>query len=97
MSAFAPTLRMEITDEKFRGYEAMGMSIDDVNDELTNLFSSISVADGARFTAESITVIETGQVLENFQAMIDAIFELDDVLHLKLATGDVVAVELYRV
>lgn len=97
MSAFTPTLRLEINAKKLREYDARGMTFDDANDELTNLFSSISVADGARFTAESITVIETGQVLKNFQAMIDAIFELDDVLHLKLATGDVVAVELYRV
>lgn len=96
-SAFSPTLRMEITDERFREYEAAGMTIEDADERLTSLFRNVSLAKKVEFTAESVTIIETGEVLTNFRSGIAAIFELDNVVYLKLDTGDVVAVELYRV
>lgn len=95
-SAFAPTLRIEIAEERLREYEASGLIIDDVNEQLVEMFRNVSVTARVRFTSEAVTVIETGEVLKNFQSGISAIFELDDVLHLKLDTGDVVAVKYYR-
>lgn len=96
-NAFAPTLRMDVDDEKFGAFSGDGVSIEVVAEQLAGFFRTANVSDGIRFTAESITVIETGQVLTNFQAGVAAIFEIDDIIHLKLNTGDVVAIEFYRV
>lgn len=95
-SAFAPTLRMDLTDEKLREYEEVGITIESATEQLTELFRNVSVTARVRFTAETVTVVETGQVLKNFQSGIAAIFELDEILHLKLDTGDVVAMKIYR-
>jgi hypothetical protein len=97
INAYIPTLRMDINDEKMSLFEASGLTIETAAEQLAGFFRTANVTDGIRFTAESIVVIETGQVLKNFQSGIAAIFELDDVTHLKLNTGDVVEVKFYRV
>lgn len=96
VSAFAPTLRMEVTDERYREYVDAGVTVEDAENMLSGFFRKASVLAGVRFTAETITVLETGQVLRNFETTVVATFEIDDALHLKLATGDVVAAKLYR-
>jgi hypothetical protein len=96
VSAFSPTLRMEITEERFREYEDAGVTVADAENMLSGFFRKAKVTDGVLFTSEAITVLETGQVLKNFETTVVATFEIDDVLHLKLATGDVVAAKLYR-
>lgn len=96
VSAFAPTLRMEVTDERYREYVDAGVTVEDAENMMSGFFRKANVIDGIRFTAEAITVLETGQVLRNFDTTVVATFEVDDVLHLKLATGDVVAAKLYR-
>lgn len=95
-SAFAPTLRMDLTEEKLREYEEIGITIESATEQLTELFRNVSVTSRVRFTAETVTVVETGEVLTKFQSGISATFEIDDVLHLKLDTGDVIAMKIYR-
>lgn len=96
-SAFAPTLRLEINDEKMSQIEEAGLTLKDAESQIVGFFRHAKVNDRLQFTAEEITIVETGWVLTNFRAGIAAIFEIDNVVHLKLTTGDVVAVELYRV
>lgn len=97
VSAFSPTLRMEVTDERNSEYVEAGVTVEDAENMLSGFFRKANVLNGVRFTAETITVLETGQVLKKFDTTVVATFEVDDVLHLKLATGDVVAAKLYRV
>lgn len=94
-NAFIPTLRMDVKAEKFRAFNGDGESIEAEEEQLADFFRNANVDDGLRFTAEAITVIESSQVLHNFQSGVAAIFEIDDLVHLKLNTGDVVAIKFY--
>lgn len=96
-SAFSPTLRLDINDEKMSKIEESGLTMKDVESQLVGFFRDVSLSAKVEFTAESVTIVETGEVLKNFRSGIAAIFELNNVIFLKLDTGDVVAVELYRV
>ena len=96
MSAFTPTLRMDVNDDQLREIEALGLTLDEAANDVVQFFRNASVTDNLQMTAENITVIETGQVLKKFRAGVAAIFEIDDLTYLKLTTGDVVALQLCR-
>lgn len=94
MSRLAPTLRLDITQQQADEIqENGGLSVEETTEEFRNLFGNLPVKDKPFFTASVITDIESGQTLHNFEAMVVGKFTIDDRLHLKLSTGDIVVVE----
>lgn len=98
MTRFDPTLRIsrDVTlaaaaDDP----DLAGMTADEicnlVVEKLTDFFNSVSLKNTMNFTADTIEVVETGQHLKDFQGTVCAKFMLENVLHLILTSGDVVA------
>jgi hypothetical protein len=97
LTPFTPTLRLDFTDDDIMMIEQAGMTMEDSESRMIRFFHDAKITDGLEFSTDSITVIESGQTLKNFQSLVVAVFEIDEVLHLKLGSGDVVAVKFYRV
>lgn len=94
MSRFTPTLRLDIPQADVAGIEKReGRSIEQIQEALTHVFTRISLFDKPLFTAETITDIESGETLKKFEVAVVGKFYVDDLLHLKLSTGDVVALK----
>lgn len=96
MSHLTPTLRLDITQQQAdEMQEIEGLSVGQNTENLRNLFNNLSIKDKPFFTANIITDIETEQVLHNFEAIVVGKFTMNDKLHLKLSTGDLVAIEFH--
>lgn len=89
MSNFQPTLRIEFTREELN-------ALDENPSVQYKMFDFNS--NGKRFpqfTADKITVIKTGEVLEDFVADVVSSFNLAGVKHIQTAGGDIIPLKAF--
>lgn len=90
MSSFAPTLRMELTT---REVESFGSNLD------LRLRSGYEISsDGGndrKIQIDRLTVVETGEIIERFEAKIASTFQKDGVNHIQTMAGDIIPLRVY--
>lgn len=97
MSRFAPTLRLDVTAEQIVAAEEVGMVFEDLTKQITDYLGSVDMTEKPTFTAERITDIETGVILNDYATTIVGRFIIDGALYIKTGTGDIIEVALHRI
>lgn len=98
MSAFTPTLRLELSTANVAEIKASGDSVARIERDLAGMLEKQEFSQGnVQFTANVIRVLSTNQILTGYKAQLAAIFKLNDVTHVQTVTGDVIAIKFHIV
>lgn len=97
MSAFTPTLRLILEPAEMKELIANHQTLETVSNAVKGFFAAQDFMKPVTFSSEKILVIEDNSYLLNFKALVIAIFEVDGVTCLKLATGDVVEIKFHLI
>ena len=98
MSTFTPTLIVVATKAEVAEMAEQGITLEDARQQFVQFFKTQDIANKLTFTATRVLVAEsqdweTPLYLTAFNAMVVAKFEMEGDFYLKLATGDVVALD----
>ena len=102
MFDFTPTLELVIpaaNAARATAAEAPGTTLEDALKDaaeyMADNFKSKSnqIHTGMAFNAELIRIVGTEIIINDFHAMVAAVFDIDAVTYLKLTTGDVIAIQ----
>lgn len=89
MSNFAPTLRMELTT---REVESFGSNLDL---RLRSGYEISSDGNDRKIQIDRLTVMETGETIERFEAKIASTFQKNGVNHIQTMAGDIIPLRVY--
>jgi len=85
MPKFTPTIEFAFTDKVS---EEAQKQLDD----LAASFAGISLDQGITFGASPLRIVGTDTIITNYRSIIEAVYEIDGVTHLKLQSGDIIAI-----
>lgn len=89
MSNFAPTLRMELTTQEVESY---GSNLDL---RLRSGYEISSDGGDRKIQIDRLTVVETGEIIERFEAKIASTFQKNGINHIQTMAGDIIPLRVY--
>ena len=95
MSTFTPTLRLVLEPADVKELYSQNRTPESVGKSLNDFFTAQDFATPVTFSAAQVQVLEDNSYLTHFKALVVALFEVDGVTCLKLATGDVIEIKFH--